>query len=117
MYLNRKAVPSVYVDKEDTVGVSEVRASSKEMENLKVEAVVEEKDEDMNNKESSLNYEIADEPLQVDNITAEDIMYEEVTSNAYLPDSPHSDDDYEEAATVGEKNSGMYYNINVRSHW
>ena len=105
MYLNRKAVPSVYVDNEDTVGVSEVRASSKEMDNLKVE----DKNEDMNNKE---NYEIVDEPLHVDNIT---IMYEKVPSNAYLPDSPHSDDDYEEAATVGEKNSGIY--INVRSHW
>ena len=114
MYLNRKAVPSVYVDNKDTVGVSEVRASSKEMENLKVEGVVEDKNEDMNNKESSLNYEIVDEPLHVDNIT---IMYEKVPSNAYLPDSPHSDDDYEEAATVGEKSSGMYYNINVRSHW
>ena len=87
------------------MGVSEV-ASTKEMDNFKG-VVVEEKDEDMNNKESSLNYEIVNEPLQVDDITAED-MYEEVTSSAYLP---------EEAATGGEKDSGMYYNINVRRHW
>ena len=96
------------------MGVSEV-ASTKEMDNFKG-VVVEEKDEYMNNKESSLNYEIVNEPLQVDDITAED-MYEEVTSSAYLPDSPHSDDDCEEAATGGEKDSGMYYNINVRRHW